>query len=913
MSTPRDPSETFIGMKMDTDPFALLGLPHAYADESVVLSALGARMSEIADHRRSQTPEANEMRLALHAAAAQLLDPQLQELLLHAQSTPISESQPVEKQQNTKSEEPPPQPQSNPIADHITHDLLLVVASNGGWNKTAMRRIAMLAHARGIPSSELPSVVAGVLTLGAIAQPLPAKPVVSVSPERTGSIAATRSRSSRRTSRTGGLIVTGIFAVLTIVSLLLVWERLTQKQTDPVTNQSEQAAQTESPELPESSTVADTTKPLTPTQTMSISDAAHQLTAIASSRSALDQEQLRTLARIHTTVAAKWTQLDNDVLVSIHNSILEIVYFNSSNTDNVLEYLNIISTDSHLDPFSKQEIVSASWAIGTLARLSIERNLPTAVDAAIIGHLAAIPAGAALGSAKGFDEGVLSALDMFTAQMTEQEVPVSAWQGWLDVLDAAAPDDQRLRLEYRLTAIETLAVLGSEPTQSRRVFEAIELLAGGIVLESKGIASRKLIDWLGDDRVSPADLSVITRVIISKSRTSGVDESLVLSSSADPARRMAVRTELEELLLGIDAGSTDAINQWMAIADQELHKQSQSSAKMLLLRATARSRLSSAARATFWGDYQASQHTLANITDDLDQIVSAGTSTSPKHLGGDGSLSWATRYISARRNIPIRQVLLAELTRGRRVLGPVAAEALVKDAFFGTPATVRAQAREVVRIHAQSPAVVNAVLEYLPRIPKIDSSSDVIESLVYGNLPAASDPRWSLKARQLLTETLLYLVSGQGDGEAIDSLVAELAASYQTRLAAATQGHALAPAEYLQEASLRLYEQWVSTARAQINDMQFITRLDEIEMKRIGRTTLADGIIVGFAANQVSAVEAMAVVVEAEHSDRADEIYRIISTMSEERRQASNILEQINIVEHAAVELWRIRLGGGTK
>jgi hypothetical protein len=907
MNAPRDPGETFIGVRLGTDPFTLLGLPHAPAEESVVLAALGARMADIADHRRSQTPEANEMRLALHAAAAQLLDPQLQELLLHSQSTSTSAPQPAEEtrpaQERNQSKK---QFDSSPNEDHIRHDLLLVVAANGGWNSSAMRRVALLAHARGIPSSELPSIVSSVLTTDVTPQNLSAEPDIP-SPGRTGSIAANDAVINKRATRTGSLVTTSIFAFLTLVSLLIVWSRLTGTPSPLVVS-------IDTPEKSEQNLVApQTTKQDVPVESraaMTANTAARRLTAIASSRIPLNQEQLDQLDTILSALAAKWINLDNDVLVSIHNAVLDIVYSSSSDSDSVLAFIDLLSRDSKLQPLTEEEIIRSTWAIGTLARLSLERNLPTEVDAAIIGHLVALPSDSALGTAKGFEDGVLASLDFFSEQMAEQHVPASAWAGWLDVLASVSSDNNELVLNTKLSAIETLAVKGAEPTQSQSAFNALDLLCSGIVLEPSSPASRKLIDWLGDDRISSADLSVITRVLISKSRTNGIDETLVLPSSADSARRMAIRTELEHLLLGIDAGSTEAIAQWMSVSNTEFLKETGESTTDLLLSATTSSRLASAARATFWGDYQSSQHALANITEDLDRIVAANTSA-PQHLGGEGSLDWALRYLSARQNIPIRQALLSELTRGNHLLGSVAAEALVKDAFFGSPVTVRAQAREVVRIHAQSPAVVNAVLEYLPRIPHIDSSSEVIETLVYGDLPAASDPNWNSQARQLLVEALLNLISSQGDGGIVDNLVAKLAISYQLRLSSPGTTSSLSPAINLLESSELLYEQWTSSARAQTSDLKTITRLDEIEMKRTGRTNLADGVIMGFAANQVSTVEVMAIVIQAEHRDLSDNIEEIITSMSERRRSSTSIIEQIYIVENTAVELWRIRLSGG--
>ena len=56
-------------------PFAVLGLNPAACTDALVLSALDRQIERIDHHPECDTPEADEVRLALHAAAAQLLDP----------------------------------------------------------------------------------------------------------------------------------------------------------------------------------------------------------------------------------------------------------------------------------------------------------------------------------------------------------------------------------------------------------------------------------------------------------------------------------------------------------------------------------------------------------------------------------------------------------------------------------------------------------------------------------------------------------------------------------------------------------------------------------------------------------------------------------------------------------------------
>ena len=911
MTKPRDPGETFIGVGLETDPFSLLGLPVAPATESEVLAALGARMSDIADHRRGQTPEANELRLALHAAAAQLLDPQLQELLLHSNNERPSEpSQAAQSGDAPKEYAEPVQRTSSSVetsvADHIRHDLILVVAANGGWDSVAMRRVAMLAHARGIPSSELPTILSSYLSTHtpSTLQETETQPDTEV---RTGSIASTEPSVRRKRSQVGSLIGTSAIAMLTVVSLLLVWARLTAVPTSPNLSTQNQT------EVPRKSTANTTERSpqneSIPRPTLTPNSAARQLAGIASSRDPLNSDQLNHISTINQYVAGTWVDLDHDLLTSIHNSILEILYQHSSDTKSILEFVSILSRDCSSSPSTADEVARSAWSVGVLARFAVERNLPTAVDASILSRLAAFSTDSSIESAGTFTDGVLASLSVMSGQMATQQVNREVWTAWIRALSAVTTDNAKQADEHRFSAIESLCVSGPEPTQSRPTFDAIELLCENVVLEPSGYAAQKIVGWLGDNRFSSADLAIITRVTISKSSIAGVDESLVLSSSADSARRMAVRTSLESILLGIDEGSSEAIEQWQSIAQQELRHSPADSTAQRLKQTVKLSRLSAAARSTFWGDYPASQQVLANFSDDLDRIANASPGRQ-QYLGGDGSLDWATRYLSARQNIPVREALLSELTRGRHVLGTVAAEALVKDAFFGTPATIRAQAREVVRIHAQSPAVLNAVLEYLPRIPKIDSSSDVIEALVRGSLPAASDPNWPFRARQLLTESLLLLVSGQGEGEIVDRLVEQLSASYQLRLSSSSQSEQAPTTIELQESARYLYEFWRAAALSQNFKQGSGARIEEIEMNRIGRLSLADGIIARFAANQVSAVEMMAIVIENENSARASDVRKVVSTMSQNRRTSNNIIDQIHHVEAAAVNLWMIRMGG---
>ncbi|RNC81560.1 MAG: hypothetical protein ED559_07155 [Phycisphaera sp.] len=595
----------------------------------------------------------------------------------------------------------------------------------------------------------------------------------------------------------------------------------------------------------------------------------------------------------------------------MHNAIIELLYKHADDTSFALDLIEWVSESGVRAPRDSSELLRSTWVIGTLSRLSAERNLSASVDAAIVGQLATLLGDDVHSGAPSFREGVALAVKSYGDDLARLESTTHVWRTWVSILRTIDPAGSDPYSRAVLDAITSLATLAEDPNSSRNVFEAMHVLASELSLDDSDEVARRLVAWHGDEQFSIADLSVIMRTLVSKSSNPNIDESLVLSSSADSSQRMAVRTKLEEVLLGVDSGSQAASRQWSDLTGQELARGSGTTTIDHLSRAAARSRLSAAARYTFWGDYTSAESVLANLTSDLDGIANATQRDPDTYLGGDSSLEWAERYLSARQNIPIRQALLAELTRGRHNLGYVAAEALVRDAFFGTPVAVRAQAQEVVALYSQSPAITNAVLELLPRLPKVEQTSEIIDRITNSYLPAPTDPQWMVLARQRLVETLLSQLSGEGEGAAVDKYVLELAKSYSMRLGHSPASVIPDPAADLAQSVGELYLRWEQAAESRADNVAISSKLENLRKRRVGRITLADGVIARFAAEQVSLVEAMGIAIESERPNAASQIESILEGMATDRRAASNIIEQIEIVETAAVMLWQIRLAGG--
>jgi hypothetical protein len=92
--------EKFLGpSSRDRGPFGLLGLHPAHVEEDDVLAGLRARLQQTASHPEGFTPEADEVRLAIHAAAAQLLDHATRQAMIARWAPDVGGHRPGESQE----------------------------------------------------------------------------------------------------------------------------------------------------------------------------------------------------------------------------------------------------------------------------------------------------------------------------------------------------------------------------------------------------------------------------------------------------------------------------------------------------------------------------------------------------------------------------------------------------------------------------------------------------------------------------------------------------------------------------------------------------------------------------------------------------------------------------------------------
>ncbi len=131
-------------------PFAVLDLRHDQATEQIILRACQSRLAQINRHVRSRTPEADEVRLAVHAAASQLLDQSLYDELKKV--WPEGSGEILESNST---------PQAWTVDDsvHIEPELLnkakWMLAASGGWNNKSRKRLGFFARSHQVPAARL--------------------------------------------------------------------------------------------------------------------------------------------------------------------------------------------------------------------------------------------------------------------------------------------------------------------------------------------------------------------------------------------------------------------------------------------------------------------------------------------------------------------------------------------------------------------------------------------------------------------------------------------------------------------------------------------------------------------------------------------------------------------------------------
>lgn len=966
------PINQFLGPEVDPEsPLSLLAVEPATLTDESVIAALRARLAALAAHPRSESPEADEVRLLLHAAAARLLGPALRrEYASSAPERPAGEG-----------------PKSAQAA------VLLTLGMFGGWNRESLRRLTLIAESQGISQDQLielvrglgagghsPGAAIGPGTASSRAAPPVARATLAPRPTEAapvpcpaGSAHSSEPAPIREEAEpwptpahvdpvvglvkgAGVAVVAGLLGLIAVGAVIVIY---LDDRTQPAPQQTRQGQPsapvgpvatapsgagpvTKSPqsdvppdarpkELFPAPDAGATPAPVSPPRER-VGDFGDVLRGLSAANAGLsiDRPQaLRDFAAAAGACAREWTGAPADAQAAALNQILDFVYRVSNDpADTRAALVAVLPPRLPAGPPPAKDIAPLTWSAGVLARLSRERELPSLAREEVRASFARVfPPSRPLGEASlraGATTYLMSLPDLLMSAQAESDPKAAAlaWAAWQKVADAIAAGDAALAQRLRLAALDKLLTEGPEPNQSQVVLDAVSSLTSSLTWRRDEQSRRALLRWFDSREVSTADLFALTSTLATRSSAEGVDYSMALSATATDAQRAELRARYASVWnLDTEEARGTVIDRFASAAREALSAEATRPADEFpstdLARAAQLATIADAGAKVWKGNTEGAAAAFSAI-ETIIAPQTFGVPTAPGSRpwyidvsGVPPGQGWAARYLAANQHVANRREILSQVAQAP---SPEEAEILVQEACRGSPAQIRAAARELVDRYSAHPTVVNALLEFLPSLPPTRDNADLVRRVAGSAPPSPRDPSFRPVVRRLLVERLLELLASSADRGFADSASQHFAQAYASRDRSTPVPEpdpaSPAPAPIDAETAVELeVARLLQEARSLVPSGKEPFTLASLEAARSARSRVASGRVQAFAAGQVDAFELLAWVCVAERPSRADQVAEIVGEVTDARRTAPHIYSQCRAVERANLRLWLLRFG----
>jgi len=941
------PIQRFLGLPEDPQgPLELLGLTSEELDERSVRQALERRLARVGAHPEGRGHEADEVRLALHAAAAQARDPAVRGRLQAGAGR--TDARPERRQLGRAGD--------STIVDFRASALPAILRA-GGLTRDSRRYIAALAHAHGMTVDDVHRA------LGAHSGPV-ATPSRWKSPPRAGGAAEPQDRSKipvdrslggqprslyrelastfeqegsrvRRNATIAAGVAGGVIAALLVVGLatLALVDSSRPRERERVAESAPEPALGEAPAT-EPDQAAD--RAAEPVDAEAI-ESARRLAEIdlddpvdpVALREAFELA-LAELPRAPTDAAwrfdraveqlsVNWTRLTPPERTALLERVVDFLYRAAPGGASGQRAIEAIAAGAErlvdLEPggvMAESSALSAVWSVGALTRLSREEALPARVLGSIESHLArAVPVGRN-GDASMFADGAAAALRVMGGRLSLAEGTGSdtlardAWTRWFESI--AAIEGAGSQSMLLLGVAERILIEGPSPATEPLalvVLEGVLQRVGWRTENGSTAAQRALISWFDDPRVATRDLAVVTEWLLESGAADGVGLRFVLRRTASSSGRLELRERYASLFSVASPSRADERSDWAAAANRLIGEKLAEETTTRYAQAATFARLNEAAARRWRGEPHGSGAVLSNLRGPvetaLEQVDKGGGRVAG--AGGTNDGKWAVAYLGAGQAVDRKLALLRDVDR-RAGLGRIDAGVVAEAALYGGQEPVRRAAARIVRTHPDEATVVNGLLEALPSAARTESTSALIEAVTGQALPPVKQAAWSVAARRALVEKLLGLLAGGSDLAPIDALSEVIGASYAERAGSMGISTTTTP-----EAAVALWERWRAEAARYASTTDATAPMRELERRFTGRLRLARGPVQRFAAAQVSSAEMMGLVVAAERPSQIEAVRDVLERMGEARRSAGSIEAQLVATERAMAELWLIRFG----
>jgi hypothetical protein len=938
------PIEKYLGLSAGRDPFSLLGLSPGQCEQRDVVMALSRRLALIDRHPHARSMEAEEVRLALHAAAAQLFDPIVRDHLIRATQQGQSAPQQAPPQMPASPTKPPPPSPGRPAApsSRMAQDRVLkfqdaalrLIKISGGWNPRAAHRVAALAHAYGLEKDEVRAAF-HVRRNGAARRVAPTSTLKGAEPPSEDVRDAQRALNRRRKGRDARTPLVLTIVALSIGGVFVVGMALLGAVLGPV----ERAAQIEASVTPEETASIPIQRPETPerierTTPRTVVTASNLRQTLIDALRLRDADPGEAAWRVDEVVRwlrANWTSMTPGAREHAIEQTLAFMSAGGTGSAASQRVLNAIAGVGQTTPLLSGEKVTADvFAAGALAEASAAGDIPAEMRASARQLATMTLSGGAAGDS--FESGASAALLHWGDRLTGSEAPTVApevserlWRSWIAASVAIADEDHERRALDIAGRFLRIGPSPADDSGARRallaILESVSWPADGS--PSATAAADRVLAWFDDDAVSTEALAVVTEWLATSDVAAGVSFAMVLPRSAGPESRRGYRDRFARAWgQAQEAMGASLSDQWVSAAKDAVRSwpSGQSAIEAVAL-AVRMSRLSEAAQHRFVRRVPEAQLAMASAAHGVEF---SGGRESGAGLRADSPASdgqWALAYLSAPGNATGRLRALDRLPPPDEPLGVIDAEVLAEAALWASPAEVRTRAAWLLLERTEHASVVSGVFEALPKAPRTQAASSLIESITGHALPAPESPDWSVEARRAVVARLLAMMAGQSPMGSLDALRDALAASYRERAGTsdADQGAGLGVGDIdllgedgaggnAQDAAEALRRKWAFLAAQSPSPLPTVGGADEIERRRLARQRVAQSASQRFLAEQAAIVELMAVVIANERPEGMGRIQAILDDVAESFSAGRTVFLQMLRAEEAQLRLWAVRL-----
>lgn len=579
-------------------PAELLGLQQAPPpDEPAVRAALAQRLEQVDAHAQARTPEADQVRMALHAAAAVLGDQMLRQAAARRQQAPPPDAPatsanpkapadstapapdqatpprpagdtaplpaaPATPGGDTTSPSPaparppaPPRAEATPTAPAPPPSLelsplegaIVAVLVGGGWTSRSQQQLATIAMQWGLTPEQLIQHIRDLAARWSAGAATPAAPAAQAG---EATVAAASPRWGARLAVLLALVV-GVLAV--VLSLTAVLTRPGPARPRPEFALPDAPEVATTPAEPTDAADAPRTDAPPPPAERSAAElalAAQRLEReIIAAGGTLPDETQRRWQRWLAEVGGRWPGLNQRELAEVNRAAVEAVQSAGDVEAAARHMANLLAAaaaqvDAEPTPL---ELARRSYVAGLLAAAHAERRTSRALRRAVEEAtadwpvlLGAADAPRALDAA--FARGALASLrhdlpQLVAAVAAGQPDALDLWTYWRAALTAAhrllGADPQ----DDHLAAVEALLLEAPETSDAAPTYAQLLRRLLSLIDFADPEAHGTVVQWLLDPRIRTRDLHTVTSTIVELELAPGVDDAYILAADAPALER----------------------------------------------------------------------------------------------------------------------------------------------------------------------------------------------------------------------------------------------------------------------------------------------------------------------------------------------------------------------------------------